>query len=196
MPKVGMQPVRRRQLIEATLSSIDQHGLHNTTIVTISRLAGVSSGIISHYFGGKNGLLEASMRHLLKELGNAYQARAALVDRDDGQARVMAVVDANFDRVQTSPAACKTWLAFWAEAMHQPELARLQRVNAKRLLSHLRGALRTLLPAPRAQLAAQGLAALIDGIWLRGALEGGIDTAQAKALCRDYLQQQLRYKDS
>ncbi len=196
MPKVGMQPLRRRQLIDATLASIDQHGLHNTTIVTISRLAGVSSGIISHYFGGKNGLLEASMRHLLKELGDTYKARLAKVATDDAEGRVMAVLEANFDRVQTSPAACKTWLAFWAEAMHQPELARLQKVNAQRLLSNLRAALKQLLPAARAQLVAQGLAALIDGVWLRGALEGGIDTQQAKALCRDYLAQQLKYKDS
>ena len=50
MPKVGMEKVRRQQLIDATLSSIEQHGLQGTTIVTISKLAGVSSGIISHYF--------------------------------------------------------------------------------------------------------------------------------------------------
>ena len=56
VPKVGMKPVRKQQLINATLESVAQYGLQNTTIITISRIAGLSSGIISHYFGGKQGI--------------------------------------------------------------------------------------------------------------------------------------------
>jgi TetR/AcrR family transcriptional repressor of bet genes len=50
MPKVGMQPIRRQQLIEATLTAIDQVGMGDASIALIARLAGVSNGIISHYF--------------------------------------------------------------------------------------------------------------------------------------------------
>ncbi len=31
----------------------------------------------------------------------------------------------------------KTWLAFWASGMHQPNLNRLQQVNDRRLYSNL-----------------------------------------------------------
>ena len=68
MPKVGIEPVRKQQLIEATLKSIEVNGFQGTTIVTISRLAGMSSGIISHYFGGKQGVIQAAVRHLLEQL--------------------------------------------------------------------------------------------------------------------------------
>ena len=50
MPKVGMQPIRRQQLIEATLQAVDQVGMADASIALIARLAGVSNGIISHYF--------------------------------------------------------------------------------------------------------------------------------------------------
>lgn len=36
-----MKELREQQLIDATLESVAQYGLHNTTIVTISRLAGL-----------------------------------------------------------------------------------------------------------------------------------------------------------
>jgi TetR/AcrR family transcriptional regulator, transcriptional repressor of bet genes len=53
MPKVGMQPIRRQQLIEATLTAVDQVGMADASIALIARLAGVSNGIISHYFRGQ-----------------------------------------------------------------------------------------------------------------------------------------------
>ena len=45
MPKVGMEPIRRRQLIDATISSIGRYGYGEATVQRISRTAGVSSGI-------------------------------------------------------------------------------------------------------------------------------------------------------
>ena len=44
----------------------------------------------------------------------------------------------------------------------------------------------------RAQFVAQGIAALIDGIWLRGALTpGGINGELAQRIITDYLERQL-----
>ena len=39
MPKVGMGPVRRAQIIQATLQTIDQVGLANTTLALVAKLA-------------------------------------------------------------------------------------------------------------------------------------------------------------
>ena len=39
MPKVGMQPIRRQQLIEATLTAVDQVGMADASIALIARLA-------------------------------------------------------------------------------------------------------------------------------------------------------------
>ena len=53
MPKVGMQPIRRQQLIDATLAAVNELGFAEASISQIAQRAGVSNGIISHYFKGK-----------------------------------------------------------------------------------------------------------------------------------------------
>ncbi len=192
MPKVGMQPIRRSQLIHATLEAVDQVGMGDASIALIARLAGVSNGIISHYFQDKNGLLEATMRHLLSALSKAVRERRTALYDDSPRAHLRAIVEGNFDDSQVNGPAMKTWLAFWATSMHQPALRRLQRVNDHRLYSNLCYQFRRQLSADDARAAARGLAALIDGLWLRGALTGdAFDTDEALNIAYDYLDQQL-----
>ncbi|VXD03415.1 transcriptional regulator BetI [Pseudomonas sp. SG20056] len=192
MPKVGMQPIRRSQLIAATLEAVDQVGMSDASIAYIARIAGVSNGIISHYFRDKNGLLDATMRHLMQALSDAVRARRASLPPDQPREHLRAMIEGNFDDSQVNGPAMKTWLAFWATSMHQPALRRLQRVNDHRLYSNLCGQFRRVLPQEQARSAARGLAALIDGLWLRGALSGeGFDTRQAIAIAYEYLDLQL-----
>ena len=187
-----MQPIRRSQLIAATLEAVDQVGMADASIAYIARLAGVSNGIISHYFNDKNGLLEATMRHLMQALSNAVGERRSALREDSPRANLKAMIDGNFDDSQVSGPAMKTWLAFWASSMHQPALRRLQRVNDHRLYSNLCGQFHRALPQDQARFAARGLASLIDGLWLRGALSGeAFDTEQARRIAYDYLDLQL-----
>jgi len=192
MPKVGMAAIRKPQLIDATMQAIDAVGLSKANVTMISRYAGVTPAIINHYFGGKDGLLDATMRTILRDLSNGVQERLRETDKEDVLGRILAIVGGNFDPRQLDSKVVKTWLTFWAQAMHEPTLHRLQRVNEQRLLSHLRYELKRVLPAERAQLVAQGIAALIDGIWLRGALTpSGINSQLAQQIIYDYLQHQL-----
>lgn len=122
------------------------------------------------------------MRSVLRELSEGVQKRLVVTPHHDARARILAIVEGNFDPNQVNNKVTKTWLAFWSHAMHEPTLFRLQRVNEQRLLSHLRIELKKLLPKEKAAFVAQGVAALIDGIWLRGALNPrGIDPASAVA---------------
>ena len=192
MPKVGMPEIRKPQLIDATMEAINSVGLQKASVVMISGYAGVSPAIINHYFGGKDGLLEATMRSVLRQLSDGVKERLIVADPDDVVARIKAIVGGNFDPRQLDSKVVKTWLAFWSQAMHQPSLYRLQRVNEKRLLSHLLLELKRILPAERALFVAQSIAALIDGIWLRGALSpSGIDGDLAERIISDYLERQL-----
>ena len=95
MPRPPMKHVRQQQLIDATLISVERHGLQHSTINTISAIAGMSSGIISHYFGGKQGLIEGTFKYLLNEL------KHALLIRTSGKTltpitRLFMIVEANF----------------------------------------------------------------------------------------------------
>lgn len=192
MPKVGMQPIRRRQLIDATLNAINEVGMHDATIAQIARRAGVSTGIISHYFSDKNGLLEATMRDITAQLREAVADRLKALPQAGTEARLKAIVDGNFDETQIHSAATKAWLAFWASSMHQHGLGRLQEVSHRRLYSTLVVEFRRELPKEQARLAGYGLAALIDGLWLRAALSGQpFNREAAQTLTTQFIRQQL-----
>jgi TetR/AcrR family transcriptional repressor of bet genes len=105
-----------------------------------------------------------------------------------------AIIDGNFDRSQVSQSVMKTWLAFWASSMHRTTLHRLQHVNDRRLYSNLCHQFRQCLPKQQAREAAGGLAAMIDGLWLRGALAPeGLDVDRARKLAYDYLDEKLAH---
>lgn len=194
MPKLGMREVRRAQLIDATLLTIDQAGLSGTTLASVAQRANISTGIVSHYFGDKDGLLEATMRHILRDLWAATTRRRNAA-KPQPRARLRAVVAANFDVSQVSGPVMKTWLAFWTESMHEPGLRRLQRVNTRRLYSNLCAEFAKELPRGAARRAASGLAAMIDGLWLRGALSGDpFDTRAALRLANDYIDMLLTHE--
>ena len=187
MPKVEMREQRRTQLVAATLRSIEEVGLPGTTIASVAQRASLSVGIVSLYFGDKSGLLETTMRYVLRDLSNATARRRAAAPNEP-RARLRAIVAGNFDDTQVNAPVMKTWLAFWAESMHQPALRRLQRVNTRRLHSNLCAEFEKVLPGAAARRAASGLAALIDGLWLRGALTGEpFDTKAALRVANDYI---------
>lgn len=190
MPKIGMEPVRRRALIDATISAIGERGSLDVTMSEIAGRAGVSSALAHHYFGAKHDLLEATMRHLMAELG--ADMRQALSDSGSPRARVSAAIAVNFSEKQFQAETIAAWLAFYVEAQKSTELRRLLRVYARRLHSNLMSGLTQLMPRAEADLTAEAIAALIDGLYIRRALKDGVpNAASAIALVEDYLATKL-----
>lgn len=166
MPKVGMKAIRQAQLIQATLTVIDRVGLADASIAVIAKQAGVSTGIVSHYFGDKNGLLDACMRHILADLYLAVERQRRLA-ADTPEAQIRAIIDGNFDLSQVDGPVLTTWLVFWTNSLHHDNLQRLQRINDKRLWSNITAQFARVMPREQARAAGSSLAALIDGLWLR-----------------------------
>lgn len=190
MPKVGMEPVRRKALIDATISAIGERGSLDVTMSEIAGRAGVSSALAHHYFGAKDELLLATMRHLLAEL--TTDMRAALHTAANPRQRVLAVISVNFSDKQFRAETIAAWLAFYVEAQKSPALWRLLRVYARRLHSNLMSGLTSLMPRTEADRVAEAIAALIDGLYIRRALKDGTpNSTSAIALVEDYLETKL-----
>lgn len=188
MPKLGMETIRKQQLIDATIEVVAEVGLKGATIQLISKKAGLSSGIISHYFGGKQALIKASVRYLLSKLKME-------VTPSTPYQRIHKIVDLNFSEVQQAEASTRTWLSFWGQSMHDPDLYRLQELNKRRLLTNLRYSYKQLISDQAAYEAAEMTAALIDGFWLRCALSQNNQEkfSEAKLLCKRYVDEVLIY---
>ncbi len=192
MPKVGMEPIRKKQLIEATIASIHKQGFAATTVKEIGASAGVSPGIIHHYFGGKNELLEATMHQLLKDI--RILTIKGLKKSTTPTERIEAIIKANFAEDFFSQQSLTAWLAFWAQVPHMDGFRRLQRINEKRLLSNLRYDFAKLIPDyKQSKKSALGLAVMMDGLWVRCAVHPSLmGPKKAREMTKDYLQTQLK----
>lgn len=175
---------RRRQFIEAAISTIGARGLAGASLAEIAGRAGLSSGLVAHYFDDRAGLLEATLRYL----GSALRAdMVARLSRATGpHSRLGAIIDACLSYEQFDPELGAVWLAFWAQANHSARLGRIQRVYQRRLHDNLLHAVRPLVPLHQAPRVADTIASLIDGIWLRSTLaRGGVGSRQARAMVRE-----------
>ncbi|HSF94992.1 MAG TPA: transcriptional regulator BetI [Thermohalobaculum sp.] len=190
MPRIGMEPIRRKALIEAAIETIGAQGSLDVTMSQIARSAGVSPALAHHYFGGKEQLFLATMRHLLTEFG--ANIRAALGDARSPRARISAIIGQSFRPEQFDAANVSAWLSFYMLAQSDPQARRLLAIYARRLSSNLVEALICLAPRAEALRIAEGIAALIDGLYIRRALKDGPpDPASAIALVEDFVDTRL-----
>ncbi|MGY6549972.1 MAG: choline-binding transcriptional repressor BetI [Roseinatronobacter sp.] len=167
MPKLGMEPIRRDALIKAAIIELGQGGSRDVTVSQIARRAGMSSALAHHYFGSKEQMFLAVMRHVLSVYG--AEVRGALAISETPQARLRALVRVSFTGSNFRRDVVAAWLNFYIMAQRNDQAARLLRLYQKRLRSNLRHALRPL-AGDRAGSLADGAAAMIDGVYLHEAL--------------------------
>lgn len=189
MPKVGMEPIRKAALVKATIAEIGQAGSLDVTVSQIAKRAGMSAALAHHYFGSKEEMFLAAMRHILTLYG--AEVRGALAVAEGPEARVHAVLAASFSPANFRREAVGAWLNFWVLAQTVPEARRLLAIYQGRLRSNLLVGLRPVAGAQARQIA-DGLGALIDGLYLREVLKSGPpDGRAAVQIALDYLRGQL-----
>ena len=187
----SIEDTRRRQLVEVTIDSLAELGYVGTTLAQIAVRAGVSPGLVAHYFGDKDGLLDAAFRSLARRVGD--QVRARLRHVSTPRARIQAVIDANLAPEEFEQRTGTAWLAFWGQVLQVLPLKRVQSVYQRRTLSNLRSSLKKLMPPEDAQHLAAMIAAMIDGVWLRAALSGWreADSESARAMLTAFVDGRL-----
>lgn len=57
MPKVGMEPIRKAEAINAALECFCEYGIDRTTLDLVAQRAGFSKGIVAYYFKSKRQLI-------------------------------------------------------------------------------------------------------------------------------------------
>lgn len=157
--------------------AVHLRGYSVVTMAEIAKEAGASAASINYYFGSKEGLMEATMRHLLRKL------RQAMIDgyseATTPKERLYAVMDANFSDALFTVPQCSIWMQFWANAPYSTRLSRLHRINRNRVRSHVRAELANLLPGDQVETARSALQCYMDGVWLEAAQADRILDPQA-----------------
>lgn len=181
----------QRQLLEATLSAIYEHGFHDATVIRIAELAGLSTGNIHYHFGSKDEMFAAAMRLLMSSISDELVCELGKADTPLERAR--AVLRANLSNEIFTHRNCFAWLQFWSETARSEELARLERINSQRFQRNLLDALSRLMPRPDAEKTTQELVAMVDGLWIRKAQDNdSISPDTARLIANDYLDRRLK----
>jgi len=186
MPKVGQEPIRRAQMIEATMACIREEGVNRATMQRIAKRAGLTSGLIVHYFTDKAGLFEAVYRELYRSLGEVTRVRLARAKT--AVERLNAILDAQLCDEMLQPDVMATWCALYTLVPETPALARLERAYERRIESNLIAALQEMgLPKSEARNITDELTSLIDGLWLNSLSGINLTPAKARAILRRYV---------
>jgi AcrR family transcriptional regulator len=193
---------RRQELIDATIECLKRYGHEGLSMRAIATQAGVSLGLINHHFPNKDELIAAAYRHFNTELVDGLKAavqKAPAVPR----ARMRAFFKASFSRPNLDPEALAVWVVFWGMYRHSPLIQGVHRESYQGYVQLLRDMLTELAhDAPRQtppvdlRLAAIGLTALLDGLWLEWCLEpASFRPAEAIGLCEAWVDNLVRRTD-
>ena len=187
------QPDERRQsLIEACARCLANLGIGKTSVRTICAEAGVSPGLLRHYFTGIDALIAATYRWTGQRLSQALE-QAVDEAGPDPRDRLLAYLTASFRPPIASPELLATWLGFWSLTKTDPVIAR----KHQEIYADYRGGIERLIAEYRpemsdARLAAVALTALVDGLWLELSLGSApFTTDEAAALAEKWLDRLL-----
>jgi phenylpropionate dioxygenase-like ring-hydroxylating dioxygenase large terminal subunit/AcrR family transcriptional regulator len=118
------QDERRRQLIEAAIIAISEHGLSGTTVARVAKQAGFSPGVVTFYFKTKDALLLATLQYV-DDLSEQLMLEALERAGEDPVRQLTAIVEWNFDPAVCNPPRVAVWNTFWGEARARKDYGRV-----------------------------------------------------------------------
>lgn len=192
MPRTASKEVRRRQLIDATINSIAEHGIGGTTMTTVTELAGLSLGIVNFHFQSKQNLLEETLMFVAREHYDQWEK--AYHDAGlDAATKLLAIVDAHFHPRIFTRKKLAVWYAFFGEVRRRAVYRSLvDDMDRERFEVSTRLCAEILADGgydgPPADHVARMLEALYDGLWLNTLMYPGKFTREgSKHQIRVYL---------
>jgi AcrR family transcriptional regulator len=187
-PKVGIAPLRREQIVQATIRCLAREGYAGLTMKKVSREARVSQGILHYYFADKRAILVAALQAVMADLDRRVAAAQARSGRDP-EARLRALIRASLESAREAREVWVVFVEFWGEMMHD---VRLREINAglyvrmRRLIGALvtqgvrAGRFRRVDPAQAAAV----ILGLVDGVSLQVTFDPkAFSVAAATRLC-------------
>jgi TetR/AcrR family transcriptional repressor of bet genes len=188
----------RARLLEATIASIARDGLAGASVECITRRAGVSRGLVRHYYRAKSNLLEEAFRELADDFRRMLGM--GLCDGPDtdkaAELRLRQAILPMFDRVEPAPDRQYAWFGFWALARSEPQIEQLNHELYEEIVMYLGGLIADIahrrgreLDAPAA---GRGLAAMVEGAWVHCIIGvEGMSVHEAQRLSLDYVSRLL-----
>jgi TetR/AcrR family transcriptional repressor of bet genes len=177
--KLGIAPVRREQIVRATIRCLARDGYAGLTMKRVAAEAAVSQGILHYYFRDKAAMLAAAALRVTADLDRRVAAEARRAR--DARARLRAVIRACLETAVDNRDFWTVFIEFWGEAFHDRRLATVNRqayARARRLIGAglARGIAAGEFRRVDVEEAAAVVLALLDGISLQLTFDRGLMT--------------------
>lgn len=133
----------------------------------------MSAGLLTHYFDGVDALILATYRDVGEKVAAAME-QAVTDAGPNPRDRLWAYLRANFMPPVLDPNLLATWISFWSLVKTSPEIAATHAETYGRGRERMEVLLRDAapqIPRPNARVAAIGLTAMVDGLWLELCLD-------------------------
>ncbi|WP_018755998.1 TetR/AcrR family transcriptional regulator [Paenibacillus terrigena] len=211
MPKLGMEPKRRADVINATLTCISIHGIDGMTLDKVAEYADCSKGVVSYYFKNKDNLTIEAFKSFLayyglkieSEIENTMTA-GEMIDvtlqhilppyRDDTEKRInVSRLDGIEKMFIPHEAQAKLFLQFFSKAVLD---RKLQEVVSESYMADLQGIAKIFdygnrtgqMSVEDSQSAAYGLLAMVVGLsFFRVANISPHHGEDNRYICEDYV---------
>jgi TetR/AcrR family transcriptional regulator, transcriptional repressor of bet genes len=169
MPKIVDRTARRRQVADAAVRLVSQYGLDEVTIAKVAAEAGVSVGLVQHYFRSKDELLLCAFERVIERVRERVEAagRGMTVEMTLRRS-LLELVPLDSER----EAEAGSWIAFCARVSVNPRLAGVYTACMAEVRTWLARALRNAKRLGEVpdwldpELEALTLSALLDGLTL------------------------------
>jgi AcrR family transcriptional regulator len=191
-PKLGMRPVRREQIVRATIRCLAREGYTRLTMKKVAREAGVSQGILHYYFTDKRAMLAATLEAVTRDLDRRVAAAQSRTGRDS-RARLRALVRACLEVAVSRPEFWVVFVELWGEMLHDRRLrdintavySRTRRLIGRLIAEGVRAGRFRAVDPRRASAVVLGL---IDGLSLQLTFDPeAFGVAEAARFCDDAL---------
>lgn len=179
---------RRQSLIEATARVLASKGAAGVSVRAICAEAGVSPGLLRHYFSGVSEAIAETYRMTGRNI-EAALAAAVVNAGPDPRARLLAYITASFRPPIADPQLLASYIALWSLSRSDPRVARVRAEVYRDFRSGLEALIAEHRPdLDNARLTAIALTALIDGLWLELSLgDAPFTPEEAEALAERWL---------
>ena len=120
MPKLGMGPIRREQICRGAATVISREGFAGTTMRMVAEEAGVSTGMLNHYFANRQDLLTQALVYV-SERAQA-RMREAIDGVPPGRERLAALLDSALAEDRETSETWRVWITAYGEAVRLADL--------------------------------------------------------------------------
>jgi AcrR family transcriptional regulator len=192
MPKIVDHDERRAHVGEAVWRVIAARGADAVTVREVAIEAGVSSGVLSHYFASRQQMLLHALQLSYRRAGERIQR---CIDRNENPDKALReALRSILPMTDEQALEYRVWLCFWGHAVGDPDLDAANSAGYERTITSFESLIRlcqkagTVRPDLKARREARALVAVVDGLAVQTVLGKGLAAAEQMAIVDATLQ--------